>query len=87
MRTVISRPDFQHDGEEDIETLVAPAFSCHYKGTIHLHTHAKIDHLLFNLGPRILDPYFPMQKFNTEHSSRTQHCVELHSLGLQCKRR
>ncbi|KAF8184987.1 hypothetical protein K438DRAFT_1597807 [Mycena galopus ATCC 62051] len=42
------------DDEEDVETLVAPAFSCHYKGTpIRLHTHAKIDHLLSNLGPRI----------------------------------
>jgi hypothetical protein len=31
---------------------VAPLFSCHYNGyRIRLHTHARADHLLFNLGP------------------------------------
>ncbi|KAJ7036659.1 hypothetical protein C8F04DRAFT_1181337 [Mycena alexandri] len=42
--------------EEDSADIAAPLFSCHYKNyAIRLHTHAKIDHLLFNLGPRIFE--------------------------------
>ncbi|KAJ7041877.1 hypothetical protein C8F04DRAFT_1390777 [Mycena alexandri] len=42
--------------EEDSDDIAAPLFSCHYKNyAIRLHTHAKIDHLLFNLGPHIFE--------------------------------
>ncbi|KAJ7021425.1 hypothetical protein C8F04DRAFT_1402989 [Mycena alexandri] len=42
--------DSDSDDEQEGD-VVAPLFSCHYKGLqIRLHTHAKIDHVLFNLG-------------------------------------
>ncbi|KAF8156205.1 hypothetical protein K438DRAFT_2076139 [Mycena galopus ATCC 62051] len=49
-------PDEEEEDESDEETpdedLVAPLFSCHHQNLrIRLYTHAKIDHLIFNLAP------------------------------------
>ncbi|KAJ7082107.1 hypothetical protein C8R44DRAFT_992225 [Mycena epipterygia] len=47
------------DSDEDQEATggsTVPLFSCNYKGRrICLSTHAKIDHLIFNLGPNIFE--------------------------------
>ncbi|KAF8200490.1 hypothetical protein K438DRAFT_2110609 [Mycena galopus ATCC 62051] len=46
------------DDEDDQESadLVAPLFSCYHRNSrIRLSTHAKIDHVLFNLGPGIFE--------------------------------
>ncbi|KAJ7079837.1 hypothetical protein C8R44DRAFT_534693, partial [Mycena epipterygia] len=48
----------ESDSEDDQETgdSTVPLFSCHYKGRrTRLSTHAKIDHLIFNLGPNIFE--------------------------------
>ncbi|KAJ6563697.1 hypothetical protein DFH09DRAFT_1278913 [Mycena vulgaris] len=45
--------DPDSDDEQEVADIVAPLFSCHYKNLrIRLHTHAKMDQLLFNLGRR-----------------------------------
>ncbi|KAJ7150792.1 hypothetical protein C8R46DRAFT_1305602 [Mycena filopes] len=44
--------DSDSDDEEESRNVAAPLFSCHHKGLpIRLHTHAKAEHILFNLGP------------------------------------
>ncbi|KAJ6579492.1 hypothetical protein DFH09DRAFT_1445551 [Mycena vulgaris] len=53
MTTGHDSDDDDHEGTDD---AAAPLFSCYYNQTrIRLHTHARIDHLLFNLGPGIFD--------------------------------
>ncbi|KAJ7196542.1 hypothetical protein GGX14DRAFT_375999 [Mycena pura] len=48
-----SESDSDSDADQDLGNAVAPLFSCNYKGSeIRLQTHAKVDHVLFNLGPR-----------------------------------
>ncbi|KAJ7816595.1 hypothetical protein B0H14DRAFT_3743669 [Mycena olivaceomarginata] len=45
------------DDEDETGDTVAPMFSCHHRGShIRLHTHARADHLVFNLGPHIFEP-------------------------------
>ncbi|KAJ7730942.1 hypothetical protein B0H14DRAFT_3616682 [Mycena olivaceomarginata] len=44
------------DDEDETGDTVAPMFSCHHRGShIRLHTHARADHLVFNLGPHIFE--------------------------------
>ncbi|KAJ7751325.1 hypothetical protein DFH07DRAFT_774922 [Mycena maculata] len=48
---LITGAEDSDDDDDQVDDIAVPLFSCHYKGLrIRLHTHAKIDHLLFNLG-------------------------------------
>ncbi|KAJ6561029.1 hypothetical protein B0H10DRAFT_1966651 [Mycena sp. CBHHK59/15] len=53
--------DYDSDSDEDGD-IVAPLFSCHDNNSpIRLHTHGKIDHLIFNLGHKngVFEPVEP----------------------------
>ncbi|KAJ7147344.1 hypothetical protein C8R46DRAFT_1359850 [Mycena filopes] len=48
--------DGEDSDQEDPDDVAVPLFSCYFKNyQIRLHTHAHIDHLLFNLGPSIFE--------------------------------
>ncbi|KAJ7668271.1 hypothetical protein B0H14DRAFT_3693536 [Mycena olivaceomarginata] len=42
------------DDDLDADEIPAPLFSC-YDKSAHIYTHAKVEHLIFHLGPNILE--------------------------------
>ncbi|KAJ7714729.1 hypothetical protein B0H16DRAFT_1807499 [Mycena metata] len=65
-------PDVDEDLEDSGECEVAPLFSCHHKNLpLRIHTHAKVDHLLFNLGPDIFEKAGP----GVRHRSLKDHAA------------
>jgi hypothetical protein len=51
-----SKHEYNSDDELPVKAVAAPLFSCYHDGSqIRLHTHAKVEHLLFNLGPNAFE--------------------------------
>ncbi|KAJ6593025.1 hypothetical protein B0H19DRAFT_918016, partial [Mycena capillaripes] len=47
---------YDSDDERPVKAVAAPLFSCYHDGSqIRLHTHAKVEHLLFNMGPNAFE--------------------------------
>ncbi|KAJ7724790.1 hypothetical protein B0H16DRAFT_1698555 [Mycena metata] len=84
-------PDVDEDLEDSGECEVAPLFSCHHKNLpLRIHTHAKVDHLLFNLGPDIFEKAGPGVRHRSlkDHAARcwislTQPAVSTEVKSLQ----
>ncbi|KAJ7865862.1 hypothetical protein B0H14DRAFT_2272896, partial [Mycena olivaceomarginata] len=54
--TTRNKRDYDSDDELPVKAVAAPLFSCYHDGSqIRLHTHAKVEHLLFILGPNAFE--------------------------------
>ncbi|KAJ7036971.1 hypothetical protein C8F04DRAFT_1036190 [Mycena alexandri] len=75
-------PDVDEDIEDSGEDVVAPLFSCHHKNSpLRIHTHAKIDHLLFNLGPDIFEKGNPGARHRSLKDHAARCWISLTQLG------